>query len=69
MRVIVTTNYARLVTRVKLIVNSNLSPNSGQNRIDIFIGIDVLPTNFCALKNAVYKIESVEEKSTTFNRI
>ena len=47
-RVIVTTNYARLVTRVKLIVNSNLSPN--RYRIDIFIGIDVLPTNFCALK-------------------
>ena len=47
-RVIVTTNYARLVTRA--LINSNLSPNGGQKRIDIFIGIDVLPTNFHALK-------------------
>ena len=47
-RVIVTTNYARLVTRA--LINSNLSPNGGQKRIDIFIGIDVLPTNFRALK-------------------
>ena len=67
-RVIVTTNYTRLVTGA--LINSNLSPNGGQKRIDIFIGIDVLPTNFRALKkNTVYKIESVEEKSTTFNRI
>ena len=47
-RVIVTTNYARLVTLA--LINSNLSPNGGQKRIDIFIGIDVLPTNFRALK-------------------
>ena len=49
-RVIVTTNYARLVTRG--LINSNLSPNGGQKRInvDIFIGIDVLPNNFRALK-------------------
>ena len=51
-RVIVTTNYARLVTLA--LINSNLSPNGGQKRIDIFIGIDVLPTNFRALKKITF---------------